>query len=439
MSTFLSTALEAHRHGQVDRALHHYSLVLSVTPSDPIALYGMAIILLSRADLSGYDYAQQAIFTEVPSSLDRSQAADAIISALLHTRYQDLARDFLQDCLTHAIPLPRLEAFKKATSLPSHLAPSAFDSQLQQTLLRYHPMESSRYVYAIDIVGGCNLRCPTCPVANQSNMPKGLMQLDLFKNILNKIKKESQPPYPDIWLFNWTEPLLHPDIHLFVRAVKQAGLTCFLSTNLNIGERLEAVIAENPEQLKVSLSSFKQNIYGKTHARGNIERVKKNLVELARLIEKHQASTQVFIGHHLYRNTVEEQAEIAHFAHQLKFGYAPSPAILAPIEEVMKLIATGKSEPLGELRQQFLQDPVDIPKALAAKRSGTKDCELRFNMTTLQYDGQVNLCCGTTQKIAATPTYFMEKSFEELEALKYNNPFCKKCMSLNLHLTIPDQ
>jgi hypothetical protein len=208
---------------------------------------------------------------------------------------------------------------------------------------------------------------------------------------------------------------------------------------LNIGERLEAVIAENPEQLKVSLSSFKQSIYGKTHARGNIERVKTNLVELARLIEKHQASTQVFIGHHLYRNTVEEQAEIAHFAHQLKFGYAPSAAILAPIEEVMKLIATGKSEPLGELRQQFLQDPVDIPKALAAKRSGTKDCELRFNMTALQYDGQVNLCCGTTQKIAATPTYFMEKSFKELEALKYNNPFCKKCMSLNLHLTIPDQ
>jgi wyosine [tRNA(Phe)-imidazoG37] synthetase (radical SAM superfamily) len=434
----LSIALEAHKNGQFHTALQSYRLFLSSYPDDPVALYGISIILLSQGDLTGYEAATRAIFTKKISSLDRSQAAESIISSLLHTRQQDLAYIFLQGCLAEAIHLPHLEAFQKATTIPPHLEPSAFDHQLQKNLSRYHPMESSRYVYAIDIVGGCNLRCPTCPVSQQS-MPKGLMQLTLFKNILDKIKAESKDKHPDIWLFNWTEPFLHPELDLFVKAVKQAGLSSFISTNLNSGHRLEAVIAENPDQLKVSLSSFKQNIYGQTHVRGNIERVKANLVKLAKLIEKYQATTQVFIGHHLYRNTIEEQTEIAEFSHQLHFNYAPSNAILAPLETVMKLMTTKKVPELNGLYEQFLQDPIEIARTNSLKRSGNKDCELRFNMTTLQYDGQVNLCCGTTQKIAATPTYFMEKSFEELESLKYNNPFCKKCISLNLHLTIPDQ
>lgn len=38
--------------------------------------------------------------------------------------------------------------------------------------------------YFIDVVGGCNLRCPSCPVGNspEADHSKGLMDVQLFKD-----------------------------------------------------------------------------------------------------------------------------------------------------------------------------------------------------------------------------------------------------------------
>ncbi len=435
----IDRALRLHQLGRIDEALIAYKEFLATHPQDPVALYGLASISLSKGEMTGYELARQAIFNDQSSTLDRVLAADSVIQLLLQQQYQDHARDFLNQCVSAGLDIPKASIYSKAVTIPAYLSETAFDHQLAQELERYHPIESSHYVYAIDIVGGCNLRCPTCPVANAAPMPKGLMSLDLYQQILQKIKIESIDQAPDIWLFNWTEPLLHPQIDQFIYTTHELGMTSFVSSNLNMGDRIESLIQAQPTRLKVSLSSLRQSVYGQTHVRGSIDQVIQNLHQLARWRDHYQSKTQIWIGHHLYKNTLEDQEQVKALAHQLGFGYAPSPAILAPIESVMKLMKAPNSDDVGGLRAQFLYDPLVIREAAAKKRSGKKDCELRFNMTTIQYDGKVNLCCATTQSLDQIPINFLDHTHQEIEDIKYKSAFCKQCMNNNLHLTISDR
>jgi organic radical activating enzyme len=433
----LNDALNAHSKGKLQQALVGYEQCLAIDANEPLALYGAATIRLSQGNISAYPAAVAALFNGRTSTLDKSLAAESVVRILLMHQYQDHARRFLKECEKNAIIPNNLQALKKSVEIPAYLKTSTYDPLLERELERYRPIESSEhYVYAIDIVGGCNLRCPTCPVSNQ-DMPKGLMSLELYQSILQKIQAECIDSQPDIWLFNWTEPLLHPQVEQFIEATHAFGMTSFLSTNLNLGGRIEAVMRAKPTRLKVSLSSLQQSIYGKTHARGDIATVIDNLHALAKWRDHYQSPTHIWIGHHLYRNTIAEQNEVKALADKLGFGYAPSPAIVAPLERVMRM-ARAQEDDVDGMREQLLYDPLQLQQANAQRRSGRKDCELRFNMTTIAHDGMVNLCCATTQTLAKKPVAFLDHSHEELEDMKYRNSFCKQCMKANLHLTISD-
>lgn len=445
MSNFLELALIAHQNGDLDEAVQLYKLHLGQAPRDVRATYGLGAILLLGGSLEGLGLIKESLLMPSDPNFDRVLAADSALATLLSRQYREHARLFLEELIGLGVQVPDFEAKLNALRIPAYLDVMAYDQQLGKRLGRFSPIESNKYVYAIDIVGGCNLRCPTCPVANQPSMPKGLMRIELFKEILQKISNE-RPGVPiDIWLFNWTEPLLHPQIDLFVNAVREFNFTSLVSSNLNASDRLEALMMAAPDRLKISLSSFKQEIYGVTHERGDINKVKENLITLAKLRDLYKSKTQIWVGHHLYKNTLEERGEIEIFTKSLGFDYVPSMATLTPIEEVMKLldlntygvkmVSGAKYEAISE---NFVRDPIEVQRVNSAMRSGNYDCELRFNMTAIQHDGNVNLCCATVQALSVEPISFLSTSKSEIEALKYNNPFCKKCISSNLHLTISD-
>lgn len=144
-------------------------------------------------------------------------------------------------------------------------------------------MSVPAFYFYINVIGACNLRCPSCPVGNLQEVrnPAGAMAPELLDRILAKARRECT--VSGAGLYNWTEPLLHPRLAELVRVVHAHGIACHLSANLNLARNLEAVLRENPEFLRVSLSGFTQETYGVTHHGGQIERVKANMVELARV------------------------------------------------------------------------------------------------------------------------------------------------------------
>ena len=439
MSTLINQALEAHRQGRLDDALMLYEATLRENPLDQMALYGQGVILLSRGDVAGLKLARRAIVMDGSAEFEKGNAADSVARLLLSHKYYEHLRDFLDELELAQIEVHGSQDFRRKIDVPVYLEPTAFDSQLNKDLKRYSPFESTHYVYAIDIVGGCNLRCPSCPVSYSTDLPKGLMKRQQFEAILDKIRQESPDENPEIWLFNWSEPMLHPLIGEFVRVAKGKGFFTFVSTNLNISSRIDDLIKAEPDRLKISLSSLKQDIYSKTHARGDIEQVVQNMGTLSKLREAYGVKTEIWLGHHLYRNTVGETESIKALANQLGFKYGPSPAIIAPIERVMTML-TETSRSLPEIRDQLLYDPTQIQAHMQSRRSGTYDCELRFNMTSIRYDGTLDLCCATTQKLnPKKDVSFMDFTHKEIEALKYHHSFCAQCIKSSLSLAILDQ
>jgi organic radical activating enzyme len=435
----LNQATHAHHCNLINLAEKLYKSILKEDPFNPIANYGVGSILIKQKNLKGEVFLKNA-FKQPHPNFNQSQAIASTIETYIANAYQDHAIKWINYAKKNKIVLPQLNNYKKQTNIPKHIAPSIHDPLLNHTLKRYHPIESSNYIYAIDIVGGCNLRCPTCPVSNQNNMPKGLMDFDLFNQILNKIKKESETHTPEIWLFNWGEPLLHPLIGKFIQSVHHHGFNSFISSNLNIATRIDDVMKANPNKFKISLSSLNQDIYSTTHERGDISTVIKNLHALAKARDTYHATTEIWIGHHIYKNTLEEQDKIQKLAHSLGFDYRASNAIIAPIEKSLRFLQNPKETLNKQLENMLLSSPKEISHELKTHRSGNKDCELRFNMTAILHDGTVGLCCGTTQTIQVNkPTYFLDHTSKELEAFKYTHPFCSNCMKQNLHLTMNDQ
>jgi MoaA/NifB/PqqE/SkfB family radical SAM enzyme len=109
--------------------------------------------------------------------------------------------------------------------------------------------------FVIDIVGTCNLSCPSCPVGNMGDVdrPTGLMELGLFRDIVKKIIDETPDPTA-IHLYNWGEPFLDKELPELIKVVKESGLACALSTNLTtLDPNLRAVLKAKPDGILVSL------------------------------------------------------------------------------------------------------------------------------------------------------------------------------------------
>ena len=95
-------------------------------------------------------------------------------------------------------------------------------------------MRKGRWSFDVDIVGRCNLACPSCPVGNMSGTPlqSGYMKPELLDRIVAKATSECH--VTNFALYNWTEPFIHPYLPEMIRVVKTHGIGCDISTNLNL-------------------------------------------------------------------------------------------------------------------------------------------------------------------------------------------------------------
>lgn len=130
--------------------------------------------------------------------------------------------------------------------------------------------------YFIDPINICNLRCPLCPTGRGIlARPRGQLALDSLKKIVDEIA-----PYAyRVELYNWGEPLLHPDIFEIIEYSSQHRITVGLSSNLN---RLDAnaarrLIESGLSQLTVSIDGATQESYETYRRRGKLDTVLKNL------------------------------------------------------------------------------------------------------------------------------------------------------------------
>ena len=119
----------------------------------------------------------------------------------------------------------RLSRFLQHTT-PKRLANLAL-AHVQYKLGASHPHGLPPLIY-IDPINYCNLRCPLCPTGQRILGRKwGKMSFDLFQRLVDEIADRGY----FVNLFNWGEPLLHPQIFDMADYAPGRGLSVRISSN----------------------------------------------------------------------------------------------------------------------------------------------------------------------------------------------------------------
>jgi len=332
-----------------------------------------------------------------------------------------------------------IETASPVKSLPadSDLLPP-IDLATQHVLARRLSMrQTADHYFFIDVVGTCNLRCPSCAVGNMPAPPvKGLMSARKFEDVLTKIRAdygEHQRVFLD--LYNWGEPGLHPKLSELVKLAKNAGFGVGISSNLNVFPDLRDVIKAEPDYIRVSLSGLRQATYETTHKGGSVFALLSNLYRLRDLLNLYASQTIVQMGFHVYRTNFPTDFLAARsLCDELGFLFSPVLATLMPAE---RTVAMAEGRPSDHFDEDLLEKLVlSVDETLAIFRAHgppTEDCQFRQARTTINFDASVSLCCATYERNSVISSDFLTTSRDQIEARKYDHGFCADCMGSHVN------
>lgn len=289
--------------------------------------------------------------------------------------------------------------------------------------------------YYIDIVNICNLRCPSCPQGRRGPEGKKLayMPVSLLETILDKATPECQ--VRDISLYNWTEPLLHPELPTMIRSVVERGLHCSISTNLNLRYNFEPLFENDNLWIYISLSGFNQSIYERGHAGGNIERMKEKMEELSPLKNRKDKKVHITVLFHRYKDNYNDELLIKKMALDLGFSFEASPAYFAPVERVLDLFEPDLSLPYSEKEQGVRERLLVLPEEtlLLDPTLEKLSCDMLEQMIALDYRGDVYQCCAVYYSERFKICNYMDKSLSEITKLRHSSSVSKKCTAHGIH------
>lgn len=263
----------------------------------------------------------------------------------------------------------------------------------------------------------------------------GYMKPELLDRIVTKALSECH--VTNFALYNWTEPFIHPDLPEMVRIVKAHGIGCDLSTNLNLGKQIEAVVAAQPDTIKISVSGFDQDSYGETHRGGEIETVKANMRRLAAAKQSTNATTRIMVVFHRYLHNQRDEQEMRAFADALGFDFTTYWAYLMPLEKNLAFVGRADAPAAFTDEDRAIVDRLALPLADAidaARAAPHRDCRLRSRQMAINAQGDVMLCCSVFDQSRYTIAPFLATPLADLQAMRYRHEMCDACMKEGLHV-----
>jgi len=288
----------------------------------------------------------------------------------------------------------------------------------------------------VEIVGSCNLRCPSCPnnmpISIENNNPKGIMSPELFKRILEKSTSEIY--VTDLGLYNWGEPLLHNKLMDIIDIANSFGLPPVLSSNLNVAIDYDALIAAKPSKIHVSLSGFTQDIYSVAHRGGDIELVKKNMEKLSLANEKYGKHTILTVLYHLYSYNLNDAVQMKMFASDLGFEFIPYWAGWGSLETKLQYLKNTSSIAADDFRFAFSRMPFTFEEALRAIESNENyRCNYQENYIVVGVTGNVQLCCMVFDSTKYSIGNILTNNILDMHSKILKHDLCEYCKSKGLN------
>lgn len=257
------------------------------------------------------------------------------------------------------------------------------------------------------------------------------MSATTLGKILDKAVSECEIPW--VGLFNWTEPLLHPNIAELIQEVKKRNLYCMISSNLNLKENynFEKLVESGLDWMRVSLSGFHQKTYEVGHAEGDIEIVKKQMIRLAAAKTARPSSPlSLNVLLHKYRYNENDIEPMREFAESLGYNFSTILAQMYPIEKLIR-IHGGEKTADDIVLMNNLSLPVEEALALTSK-TPRQDCFMMDDQMVIDANGKVILCCGTSFNSENKLGNYLDMPLQEIQSQKNQHELCSTCMKINI-------
>jgi len=288
--------------------------------------------------------------------------------------------------------------------------------------------------YTIDVVGTCNLVCPTCAHSiDGEKYPRGMMSIENFKQVLDKIKSEVEV-VTHVSLYSWGEPFLHPELPAIIKHLHENGIAAAVSSNLSIksADQIRDVIQARPEYLKVSISGYYPDVYDLTHTGGDINLVKSNLYRVKHYIDKFNAGTFVDVNYHLYNNNNQKNLDkMQELCDELGFTLSATYALVMPLERCLDH-CDGIEDPQTKALEDILLVGIDEGLEIT-KDFRSASCPFKDNQMNINWDLKVPVCCVVFNKEGTIVSdNFLESSLDDISARKDAAAICDQCMAYGL-------
>jgi len=261
----------------------------------------------------------------------------------------------------------------------------------------------------IDIVGACNLHCPSCPMGRGDIAPSGQqMSKGLLVQILTKAKREFR--IHRIQLYDVTEPTLHRDLPAMIRAARQFG-PVEISTNGSVRNvDWEAIVTAGPAQITISLSGDIPDTHARGHVGSNLRDVHVAMAAIDAACRYQGVRMRRQVLYHRYPYNLAEEATAKKRARRLGFSFAG--------------LWASTLRPYG---QENIAGCVLSPSDAAwiGPRYPGKNCLVLERNININVNGEVTQCAGFGHVLAA----FLGVPFYEIQLLRRTDPFCRECSS----------
>lgn len=285
--------------------------------------------------------------------------------------------------------------------------------------------------FFIDVVGACNLRCPSCPVGNsERGNVLGVMSPDLLDRILEKAVTECKVSL--VGLYNWTEPFLHPQLEKLVNVVNKYRVDCAVSTNLNLNkiDRYRKVLEQNPRRLRVSLSGFDQEKYSLTHAGGFADNVMRNLETLAQLKKETSSTTIIQVAFIRYLSNLDQVDKVKSFCAGHDMHFHVGDALMLPLEKLLGYCGEPSFLAVNEDDEKTIANlSLPLKQGLdVAARVDVGVCKRLDEQMPLNCNGEAMLCCIVYDEKKFVVGDYLNDSLETIQAARRNHAICSMCI-----------
>ena len=142
---------------------------------------------------------------------------------------------------------------------------------------RIRPVLRSRPILlVIEPTNVCNLRCPHCHTgAGRFGRPPAMMRLEPYLKLLDEVGDYLFL----VEVFNWGEPMLHPELPTIIRAASTRGIATRVNTNLSVrftSRDAEHLVESGLTDLFVSIDGATQEVYERYRVGGDLAKVTDN-------------------------------------------------------------------------------------------------------------------------------------------------------------------